>query len=77
MFADSSDTAGGHDPVCSDQPLVREVALAEPHGGFPLVDQLRRDLPRSLSHFRKMSQQGLAKLQHFSPVRTTSEAIDG
>ena len=33
--------------VSSDQMIVREVALAQPHGGSPSVSQLRRGIPRS------------------------------
>ena len=51
--------------------LVREVALAQAHGGFPSVGQLRRGMPRSLSHLWKISKHRFTEFDQLFTIRTT------
>ena len=62
--------------VGSDQMPAREVALVQPHGGIPLVRQLRRGIPRSFSHLWKVSKHKFTKFQQLSTIRTTHCPIE-
>ena len=61
--------------VGPDQMLVCEVALVQPHSGFPSVSQLRCRIPRSFSNLWKVSKHRFAELQQPSAIRTTHGSI--
>ena len=51
-------------------------ALVEPHVEFPLVDQLRCEMPRSVSHFWEVSKHRFTKLQQLSAIWSTHRTVD-
>ena len=66
VLGDSSYASRVHNSftICSDQVFVCEVALAQPHGGFPTCRPASVRMPRSFSHLWKMSKYRFTKLQH-------------
>ena len=76
-FCKSSYTSRTHySIICSDKVFVCEVALSQPHAGFPSVFQLWCWISRSLSDLWKICKNCFSKLHQFSTVRSAHGTIE-
>ena len=69
LFPASRRTLRAYTIICSDKVFVCEVALSQPHAGFPSVCQLWCWISRSLSDLWKVRKNCFSKLHQFYTVR--------